>query len=286
MQKNSFVKSHGLGNTYIVLEEDHLTFALTESAVRRICDVHFGVGSDGILLKVKADTADFGVRIFNPDGSEAEKSGNGLRIFAKYLYDTGYPKGKTFTIQTLGGLVRAQVVEEKNGHAVKITADMGRAVFASRDIPTLFEAPGAINQTLRAGDAEYTVHCVSVGNPHCVVIKDALSEEEIRSVGPLLETHPMFPNKINVQFARVLSRDEAEILVWERGAGYTLASGSSSCAVACVLKKLGLVDSRVKIRMPGGALDIEISEDWRITMTGPVQETARGVLSGELIAEM
>ncbi len=284
--QNSFVKSHGLGNDYIVLNHEEINFKLTEKAIIKICDVHFGIGSDGILLKIPSTKADFGLRILNPDGSEAEKSGNGLRIFAKYLFDYGFAKKKNFSIETPGGLVSAEVIEEKNGKAYTIKVDMGKAIFESDKIPVTCENHECIGEQLSLDDREYEINCLSVGNPHCVILKEELSEAEIKKYGTQIENHPMFPNRINVQFARVISSNEVEVLIWERGAGWTLASGSSSCAVACTVVKLGLCERKLTIKMPGGYLAIEIDEDWEIRMTGEVREIATGTLSPELIQDL
>lgn len=283
---NFFVKSHGLGNDYIVLDEADLSFALNEKNIRMLCDVHYGIGSDGILLKVGSSKADFGLKIFNPDGSEAEKSGNGLRIFAKYLHDYKHASSRTFTIETLGGTVTAEVSGDNNGKASQIKVDMGKAIFTSRDIPVICDEPECMDHPLNIIDEAYEINCVSVGNPHCVILRDRLVKAEILKHGSDIENHPMFPNRINVQFAKVISPDEVEILIWERGAGYTLASGSSSCAVAAVMVKKGLTDRILKVKMPGGALQVEIDEKWNIRMEGEVKEIASGYLSNELIAEM
>ena len=284
--QNSFVKSHGLGNEYIVLDQDNITFELTVKAIQKICNVHFGIGSDGILLKAPTRKADFGLRILNPDGSEAEKSGNGLRIFAKYLYDHGFTKSKSFSIETPGGIVQAEVVEEKNGKAATIKVDMGKAIFESEKIPVKATTAECIDYTLNLEYRDYQINCVSVGNPHCVILKDTLDEKEVKTFGPQIENNPMFPNRINVQFAKVISRSEVEIMIWERGAGWTLASGSSSCAVASVMVKRGLTDRYLTIKMQGGQLKIEIDNDWNIRMTGEVREVATGVLSNDLIEEI
>ena len=281
--QNFFVKSHGLGNDYIVLNEDRIDFKLTEKAIIKICDVHYGIGSDGILLKVPSERADFGLRILNPDGSEAEKSGNGLRIFAKYLYDYKYTIEKSFSIETPGGLVRAEVIEEKNGKAFTIKVEMGRAIFESERVPVNCKNNECIDETLHLEYRDYKINCVSVGNPHCVVLKDELDEKEIMTFGSQIENHKIFPNRINVQFAKVVSATEVEILIWERGAGWTLASGSSSCAVACVVINRGLTEQNLTIKMPGGNLKIEIDDEWNIEMTGEVREIASGILSDELI---
>lgn len=286
MKRNGFVKMHGLGNEYIVLDSTDISFELTEQAIRRLCNIHFGIGSDGIVMKVPASKADFGFRVYNPDGSEAEKSGNGLRIFCKYLFDYGFAGKRQFSVETLTDTVYADIVEEKQGKAMLVRVDMGKAIFSSRNIPVDSDLPEFIGQKIKAGDREYEVNCVSVGNPHCVVIKKDLDEKEIRKYGPLLENHPMFPNRINVQFARVLSDHDAEILIWERGAGFTLASGSSSCAASSVLVKRGLIKGDLTMHMQGGNLKIQIDKKWNIRMTGEVREIASGTLSNELIEDL
>lgn len=284
--QNFFVKSHGLGNDYIVLNQHEIEFELTERAIQKICDVHYGIGSDGILLKVPGLNADFGLRILNPDGSEAEKSGNGLRIFAKYLYDYKIAGSTVFTIETAGGIVRAEVVQEVNGKAQSVKVDMGKAIFSSPEIPVNCKNPECIDETLHLEYKDYVINCVSVGNPHCVILTENLDEKEVKTFGPQIENNPMFPNRINVQFAKVLSENEVEIMIWERGAGWTLASGSSSCAVAAVMVKKGLVTPELTVKMPGGNLEIEIDKTWDIRMTGAVREIASGTLSKELLEDI
>ena len=286
MEQNFFVKSHGLGNEYLVFEAGNITFPLTEKNIRRICNVHFGLGSDGLLLKVPSQAADFGLQIFNPDGSEAEKSGNGLRIFCKFLYDYGFARSRQFSVETKGGMVEAEVLEEQNGRARVIRIDMGRAEFRSREIPVRVEQEECLDVPLWVEDREFRINCVSVGNPHCVIIQEGLEEAEIRKYGPLIERHPLFPNRTNVQFARPLNEQEVEVLIWERGAGFTLASGSSSCAVASVLAKRGLTSRNVTVKMPGGELKIDLAENWAIKMTGEVRQIAEGTLSADLVEEL
>jgi diaminopimelate epimerase len=283
-KNNFFVKSHGLGNDYIVLDSDKIDFKLTQDLIKKICDVHYGIGSDGVLVKYNSDVADFKLRIFNPDGSEAEKSGNGLRIFCKFLYDYGYTDREEFTVETKGGIVKAKI-EEKNkfGKAKIVTVDMGKAIFDPKQIPVNTDKEEFISEKITVGDKEFEVSCVSVGNPHCVIIKENLDEEEIKKYGPMIENHPLFPNRINVQFVKPISRNEAQILIWERGAGFTYASGSSSCGVASVLVKKGLADREITIKMIGGELKISIDENWNIKMTGEVQEICSGYISRELL---
>ena len=282
METNFFVKSHGLGNEYIVFDQIAIDFELSKERIIQLCNIHVGIGSDGILLKVPTGKADFGLRILNPDGSEAEKSGNGLRIFAKYLFDYGFTGKHQFTIDTLGGVVIAHILELVDGKAFMIKVDIGKANFRCAEIPVTFSKEECFNEPVSIAGNEYLFHCVSVGNPHCVVLREKLDEEEIKRVGTLIENHPMFPNRINVQFVKVISRDEVEALIWERGAGFTQASGSSSSAIAAVLVKKELVNRTISVRMPGGNLKIEVDESWNIRLTGEVREIASGILSREL----
>jgi len=279
-----FAKGHGLGNDYLVIEEKDLPGPLSTEAIVKICDRNWGVGSDGILLRVPTARADFGVRILNPDGSEAEKSGNGLRIFAKYLRDHGHAKGDVFTVDTKGGVVECRC-QTRDGLVTFVTVEMGRATFRPAEIPMTSAADEAVDVTLALGDgAAVTVTAVSVGNPHCVVFVDRLDDAETRRVGPLIERHPAFPNRTNVQFARVLGRDVMEIRIWERGAGYTLASGSSSCGAASAAVRTGRCDAgRVTVRMPGGELSVHVRPDWSLRLEGAVEEVCTGVLNREFV---
>jgi diaminopimelate epimerase len=267
-----YVKSHGLGNDYIVIDPAKVPFAVTPEAVRIICDRHRGVGSDGVLLVSPADGADFGVRIFNPDGSEAEKSGNGARIFAKFLRDHGYTEADRFTLHTPGGRVSC-ILRHEEGRVAEVTVDMGKARFDPLD-------------AIVVDGRRMEVTSVSIGNPHCVVIVPDLADIDVFTLGPRIETHPAFPKGTNVQFAQVVSRSEVRILIWERGAGYTLASGSSSCAVAAACHRRGLVDRRVIVSMPGGSLAIAIEDDGEIRMHGPVEEICEGDLSQDLLRRL
>lgn len=282
-KNNFFVKSHGLGNDYIVLDSSNITFELTVNNIRKICDVHYGIGSDGILLNVPSSTCDFGLRIFNPDGSEAEKSGNGLRIFSKYLYDYGKTKSMAFNIETAGGIVRSQIIDVELGKAVNISVEMGKPEFSPEKIPVNLILTEVLEHKIRLENRDFQINCVSMGNPHCVVIKDRLVTSEIHRYGSLLENHIFFPNRTNVQFAKMTGENSVDILIWERGAGYTEASGSSACATVAVLKKLGLSAGSMTVNMPGGSLFIEIDDQWNVLMTGQVKEIAWGYLSEELL---
>ena len=285
--ENFFIKGHGLGNEYIVFDQDQIRFQLTPSTIQKLCNINFGIGSDGILLKVPSSKADFGFRVFNPDGSEAEKSGNGLRIFCKFLWDYGYTTNKQFTVETKGGLVSASIEKtDARNKANLVTVDMGSPTFKTREIPAIFPSEEIIAEKMGFGGREYEINCVSMGNPHCTIIRDTLDINEIKSIGSIIENHSMFPNRINLQFAKIKSRSEVEILIWERGAGFTLASGSSSCAVSSVLYKRGLIDNKVTIKMLGGELRIEIQDNWNIRMTGPVRQICEGTLSPEIIEDL
>ena len=277
----NFSKYHALGNDYIVINPAALPAPLTPEQVRTICHRHFGVGSDGILLgPLPASTAQCALKIYNPDGSLAEKSGNGLRIFSRFLWDAQLVGHDEFTIQTDGGLVRATVFQ--NGAMVLV--EMGRVSFASDKIPVTGPPRDVINETISVGGRTFTFCAATIGNPHCVLPLPEISEALAREFGPLLETHPNFPRKTNVQFMRVLDRSRIQIEIWERGAGYTLASGSSSSASAAVAHKLGLVDRAVSVHCPGGVIQIEIRDGFDILMTGSVTKVAEGVISPEIFS--
>lgn len=275
-----FYKYHALGNDYLVLNPRDYPNETppTLKQIRLICHRNFGPGSDGILWgPLPATNADFGLRIFNPDGSEAGKSGNGLRIFSRFLWDHGMVKTPRFTIGTPGGVVEVDI---KNAH--RITVAMGRVSFASEKIPVIGPPREVLNESLTILDRTFTFCAATIGNPHCVIPLEEISPDLARRYGPAIETHPNFPNRTNVQFMQVLDRQNLRIEIWERGAGYTLASGSSSSAASAVARRLGLVDSAVTVHMPGGKLSIEIGPDFAIRMTGPVVRVCEGTLHPEL----
>ena len=274
-----FAKYHALGNDYIVINPADLPGTPSVSQIRLICHRNYGIGSDGILLgPLDAKEADFGLRIFNPDGSEAEKSGNGLRIFSRYLWDKGLVRETPFTILTLGGTITSRV--HQGGGSV--TVEMGEVSFDSTRIPVLGPPREVLNETIVVAGKELTFSAATVGNPHCVILRDAVSRDEAMRYGPLIETDARFPNRTNVQFMKVLDRTTIQIEIWERGAGYTLASGSSGSASAAVARKLGLCDPEITVHMPGGAIQITISEQFSIVMTGPVAKVAEGTISPEM----
>jgi diaminopimelate epimerase len=226
MNRNSVAKYHALGNDYIVADPAYLRVPMTGDTVRLLCDRHFGIGSDGVLYGPLTKEEPFEVRIFNPDGSEAEKSGNGLRIFAKYLADAGYTGGKTsFSALTKGGLAQVTLLSPD---AEQIEVDMGTVSFYSTDIPVTGEGREVVSENAAFGGKPYRITCLTIGNPHCVIFVQHATKELALELGPLVENDRMFPERINMQLAQVIDRNTLRIEIWERGAGYTLASGSSS----------------------------------------------------------
>jgi diaminopimelate epimerase len=271
-----FRKYHGLGNDYLVIDPQDFPFEPTPEAVRAICDRNFGVGSDGILWGPLADPEGPTLRIFNPDGSEAEKSGNGLRIFSWYLFECGRVSEREFPLRTLGGPVRAWILDPSIG---LVRMDMGTPSFAAPLGGELIEREHVI------GGEPCRITFVSMGNPHCVVTGLPVTEALARRLGPLVEKDPFFPAKTNVQFLEVLNSSEIRIEIWERGAGYTLASGSSSCAAAAAARRLGRVGDDVTVHMPGGILGIRFAEG-KALLTGPVEKVFEGSFSDQLLRKL
>ncbi len=277
-----FHKYHALGNDYIVLDPaDFLEWREGPSIaqVRVICHRNFGVGSDGILWgPLPSSEGDFGLRIFNPDGSEAEKSGNGLRIFSRYLWDQQRVRQPKFSVATPGGTVAVEIQDAGR----LITVAMGRVSFDSTAIPVTGPAREVLNERMQILDREFIFCAATIGNPHCVIPLTEISPDLAHRYGPVIEKHPNFPRRTNVQFLAVLDRKNIRLEIWERGAGYTLASGSSSSAAAAVAHRLGLIDRSVTVHMPGGTIGIEIGPDFAIQMTGTVNRVADGDMHPQL----
>ena len=273
-----YVKSHGLGNDYLVVDPAALPpgVALVPATVRLLCDRHRGVGGDGVLEPTppRGEAGTFGLRIWNPDGSQAEKSGNGLRIFAKYLREHGHTTATRFRIATAGGIARVALdLDGATGRVANVTVEMGAPHF----LPV---------SRLAVDGAELAVTALSVGNPHCVVVVPDLAAVDLARTGPLIERHPAFPERTNVQFAQLLDRRRVRALIWERGAGETLASGSSACAIVAACHRLGLVEREVTVAMPGGDLQVRLDEAGVLWLSGPVEEVCRGTLSPDLVARL
>jgi len=271
MQPLHLAKGHGLGNDYLVADAAMLPWPLSPARIRALCDRHRGVGSDGILL---ADVAanPFHLRIFNPDGTEAEKSGNGLRIFAAWLYGRGRVGGESFRVRLATDEVTLQVLGELDAGALDIVAEMGPADFRGEAAGFAPEPGVALGHRLPVGDEVLAVNPLSLGNPHCVIYVDELRRDEFLRRGPLLATHAAFPAGTNVQFARTLAPDRLEAWIWERGAGETLASGSSACAVAATAVRLGLAHpGEVTVAMPGGEARVHVAADFQLRLRAPAQ---------------
>jgi len=262
-----FFKYHALGNDYLVLEPQDCSPLFSQDAIRKVCHRHYGLGSDGILYgPIERTDGAFGLRILNPDGSEAEKSGNGIRIFCRHLLETKRVKeGQAFKVHTPGGLVGCSVFEGGS----RIRVEMGNVSFRAPVIPHVGADREVLGESITVNGKTFRYWAATVGNPHCVIPVDDLSPDLAKTYGPTLETHPNFPNRTNVQFMKIVDHQNVQIEIWERGAGYTLASGSSSSASAAVARKMGLVDADLTVHMPGGKIIIGIGADFSIVMTGP-----------------
>ncbi|MBF0103305.1 MAG: diaminopimelate epimerase [Desulfobacterales bacterium] len=275
----NFTKYHALGNDYIVIEPNQILTELSVKQIQMICHRNFGIGSDGILFgPFPSSSCNYAVKIFNPDGSEAEKSGNGLRIFARYLYEKKYVQTEQFTIETKGGTTQSVIYD--SGKTVSV--DMGTLVFTSDRIPMTGPKRLVFNETMTIQGVALTYCAANIGNPHCVILCDEISKEKAIHFGPSIENESRFPNKTNVQLMKVIDRQNIQIEIWERGAGYTLASGSSSCAAAGVACRLGLCDPNLTVHMPGGQLKIKIDSQDRVNLTGEVTRIGHGVMDIEL----
>lgn len=275
-----FSKYHALGNDYLVLDPSHSADLPSKAQIRTICHRNFGLGSDGILYgPLPSERASFGLRILNPDGSEAEKSGNGLRIFARYLRDIGKAGADPFTVETLGGVVSCLVNED----ASSITVDMGTVSFDARIIPVIGIDGEVVDKSIEIKGTAYPMYAATIGNPHCVLPMETISRELACELGPQIETHPMFPNRTNVQLLRIIDPSTIQIEIWERGAGYTLASGSSSSAAGAVARKMGLVGKDLTVKMPGGSIQLHIDEEFAVRMTGPATRVGRFEMDDEIL---
>lgn len=277
-----YSKYHGLGNDYLVMRASDLPRGeLSPQEVVTICHRNFGVGSDGIVLVQEERTDGIVVRILNPDGSEAENSGNGMRIVSRFLFDTGRVGKEPFTLLVRGERKICGLVRDPQ-HAIQV--DMGKASFVSTEVPVIGPVREVLEEELEVLGENLKITCVNVGNPHCVIFNHPDLKGGAQRLGSLIETHEYFPRRINVQFAQVVDRNNIRIEIWERGAGYTLASGSSSCAAASAARRLGLVDEKVTVHMPGGSLTIEISDDYQLRLTGPVTKVMDGSIDPEIFS--
>ncbi len=279
-------KLHGLGNDYLYIDtlaQDLGGLGLPELA-RILSDRHFGVGADGIILVEPSAQADFRMRIFNADGSEAEMCGNGVRGFGKYVYDHGLTTRRELTIETGAG-PRRRELQVENGKVVAVRADMGRPRLARAEIPMRGEpADGrVISESLEVGEHSFSITCVSMGNPHCVIFLPEVANFPVAEVGPLIEHHALFPNRTNTEFARVIDPRHVEMRVWERGSGETLACGTGASATVVAGVLTGRLERAAQVQLLGGNLEIEWTEDNRVLVTGPAAEVFTAVVVGELV---
>ena len=281
--KITLERYHGLGNDYLVFDPNKNELELNKANVEMLCNRNMGLGSDGILEGPFIGEKHMSLRIWNPDGSVAEKSGNGVRIFAKYLKDAGYVQKKNYKLVTDGGLVEITYLNE-DGSRLRIS--MGRLSFWSDEIPVTGERREVINEDMVFGRTLYPVTCVSVGNPHCVIPMREISQPLVCKIGNYSEVARYFPDRINTEIMKVIDNNNIAIETYERGAGYTMATGTGACAAAGVAHKLGLTGNKVIVHMPGGDLQVEIDDNWEVYMTGEVFYVAKISLSNEFVEKL
>jgi diaminopimelate epimerase len=271
-----FWKMHGLGNDFILIDNRNAIVNEKEapSLARKLCERRLSIGADGLLLLSNSSVADIKMQIFNADGSEAEMCGNGIRCFAKYCYENGIVKKNEFAIETLAGQKQVWLTIDSNVvRAVKV--DMGMPTWDRSKLPMAGEGV-AINADLRVDEENYKVTCLSMGNPHCVIFVENVDEFPVEYIGPIIENHEAFPQRINVEFVQVLKKDELNVRVWERGCGETLACGTGACASAVAANRLGHVRSKVKVHLRGGTLIIDVGQ--HVFMTGSAEKAFEGKL--------
>ncbi len=278
-----FSKMHGIGNDFPIIDESKKE-VIPESdkaeACRFLCHRHFGVGGDGVLFVTPSDVADIGYRMFNPDGSEAEMCGNGIRCFADFVYRKGILKQEKMTVETKSGIKTIEITLE-NDEPVLFKVDMGTSTFKTPEIPMVSDENEFLDAPLEVLDTTFNTTAISVGNPHAIIFVDNVDEIDIDKYGPAIEAHEVFPEKINVHFVEVISKNEGKMITWERGAGVTLACGTGATSTAISGFKLGLFDSEVLLHLPGGDLKFNVyekGENLGAFMEGP----AKLVFDGEI----
>lgn len=277
MVKIGFWKMHGLGNDFIVIDNRNRQLLEKElgKTAKKLCKRYFSIGADGILVVDDSTVADTKMRIFNADGSEAETSGNGVRCFAKYCYENGVTNKKELKVETLAG-VKTVWLKTERGKVVSVTVDMGEPILERQRIPVVGNGK-CVNEDLKVEGTNYKMTCVSVGNPHCVIFVDDVESYPVGTIGPKIENHKMFPNRINVEFVQVLNRKELKMRVWERGVGETLACGTGACASVVAGNLLEKVDNLCTVHLLGGNLEILLQNN-RILMTGTAEKSFEGVV--------
>ena len=269
-----FTKMHGIGNDFILLDGFGPGIPDPEGLAARLCDRHFGIGADGLILALPSDRADARMRIINSDGSEAEMCGNGLRCLGKFLYETGLCRKTPMRVDTLAGILTLELGTGDDGAVAQVTVDMGAPEFDPALIPV---AAGSNAVTLEVAGRRLRFFCVGMGNPHAVTFDLFPDDATFAALGPLLERHPIFPRRCNIEFCRQTD-DGAQVRVWERGDGPTLACGTGACAVLAAGASQGLLPRRARIQLPGGALVVRWDDEGHLFMTGP----AETVFTGEI----
>ncbi|WP_379153228.1 diaminopimelate epimerase [Paenibacillus sp. sgz5001063] len=272
-----FTKMHGLGNDFIIVfGEQELPANASELAVK-LCNRFFGIGADGLVYILPSERGDYMMRIMNSDGSEAEQCGNAIRCVSKYVYEHGLVSSEQIVIETIGAGEQKVSLKVDNGVVETVTVDMGEPVLSGTQIPVAIDAEPVLDQPIEADGREFKFTAVSMGNPHCVIYVDDAVGFDLNTWGPKLEVHPLFPRKVNVEFATVLDRGHVDMRVWERGAGPTLACGTGACATLVSSVMNGLTDRSATISLKGGDLYIEWNEqDNHVYMTGPAQVVYTG----------
>ena len=276
-----FTKMHGLGNDYVYIDAINQKIENESSLAKFVSNRHFGIGSDGLILICKSEVADFKMRMFNSDGSEAEMCGNGIRCVGKFVYDKGLTIKTTVKIETLAG-IKTLILNTKDGKVETARVDMGEPILEAEKIPVISTEEPVKNLELEAENRKFKFTCVSMGNPHAITIVENTKEFDVEKYGKVLEVDKAFPKKANIEFAQIVDRQNINMRVWERGAGETLACGTGACATAVACNLNGLTDRKVNIELLGGTLNIEWNEtDNHVYMTGP----AVTVFDGELYEE-
>jgi diaminopimelate epimerase len=270
-----FIKMHGIGNDYVYVDGFRETVSEPEKVAVRISDRHFGVGGDGLILILPSDKADARMRIFNADGSEAQMCGNGIRCLAKYVYESGISRKSELAVETLAGVLSLQLTTT-HGSVEQVKVNMGMPRLRRQDIPMRGEGDRVLGEKLTAGDRAFTVTCVSMGNPHCVIYVDDVVQFPVTHYGPLLEHHPQFPQRTNVEWVEWINHREVRQRTWERGSGETLACGTGACATTVASVLNGKTGRAVTVHLLGGDLEIEWAADEHVYMTGPAVEVFHG----------
>lgn len=274
-----FTKLHGLGNDFIVIAGEKELPADVDQLAIRLCNRFFGIGADGLVYILPSEKADFKMRIINSDGSEAEQCGNAIRCVSKYVYDHKLTNAIEITVETLGAGVQKVQLNVQEGKVATVRVDMGQPILQGLEVPTTVDEAKVINHPIEVDGREFRFTAVSMGNPHCVIYVDDAVNFDLAVWGPKLEVHPMFPRKINVEFATVKNRAFTDMRVWERGAGPTLACGTGACATLVSSVLNGLTDRQATVSLKGGDLFIEWNEeDNHVYMTGPAEEVYQGTL--------